>query len=226
MTHHRIHSLFDQRLGASPERPFLLLPDASMSYAALGDWVTLLTQELLDDGVRPGDRVMVLAENCAEHVALILACSRVGAWSCGINARMSPGEIKAFVNKADPRVVYFTSGVSEAARQHAARADARPSVLHALQRSPVRAAALAAQGELVERVAAVIFTSGTTGAPKGVLVTHAGLLQFSRVSAASRALGPEDLLYAYLPMTHIFGLGTVLMASLQAGAGLVMRSRF
>lgn len=226
MTPLRIHSLFDQRLGASPDRPFLLLPGASMSYAELDAWVALLAQELLDDGVRPGDRVMVLAENCAEHVALILACSRVGAWSCGINARMSPGEVKAFVDKADPRVVYFTSAVSEAAQQHAARADARPSVLPALQRSPVRADALAVQGELVERVAAVIFTSGTTGAPKGVLVTHAGLLQFARVSAASRALGPDDLSYAYLPMTHIFGLGTVLMASLQAGAGLVMRSRF
>ncbi|MFI5446346.1 class I adenylate-forming enzyme family protein [Polaromonas sp. UC242_47] len=226
MTDQRIHSLFDQRLKESPDRPFLLLPDASMSYAALGVWVTLLAQELRDDGVLPGDRVMVVAENCPEHVALILACSRVGAWSCGVNARMSAGEIKAFVDKADPRVTYFTQGVSEAAQQHAERASARPSVLAALRRSPVRAAASAERGELAPAVAAVIFTSGTTGAPKGVLVTHAGLLQFARVSAASRALGPDDLSYAYLPMTHIFGLGTVLMASLHAGAGLVMRSRF
>lgn len=226
MIDHRIHSLFDQRLKDSPERPFLILPDASMSYAALGTWIELLAQELRADGVRPGDRVMIVAENCPEHVALILACSRVGAWSCGVNARMSPGEIKAFVEKADPRVTYFTSGVSEAAQQHAVRAGARASALAALQRSPVRAGALAEQGELVQRVAAVIFTSGTTGAPKGVLVTHAGLLQFARVSAASRDLGPDDLSYAYLPMTHIFGLGTVLMASLYAGAGLVMRSRF
>ena len=226
MTDQRIHSLFDQRLEDAPERPFLILPEASMSYAALGAWVTLLAREMRDDGVRPGDRVMIVAENCPEHVALILACSRVGAWSCGVNARMSPGEIKAFVEKADPRVVYFTSGVSEAARQHAVRAGARASAVAALERGAVRAGALAGQGELVPRVAAVIFTSGTTGTPKGVLVTHAGLLQFARVSAASRGLGPDDLSYAYLPMTHIFGLATVLMASLHAGAGLVMRSRF
>ena len=226
MTHDRIHSLFDQRLQASPNQPFLLMPNASMSYADLGVWVALLAQELLDDGVRPGDRVMIVAENCPEHVALILACSRVGAWSCGVNARMSPGEIKAFVEKADPRVTYFTSSVSDAARQHALRTHATDSIVGALQRSAVRAGALAEQGELVPRVAAVIFTSGTTGAPKGVLVTHAGLLQFARLSAQSRALGPDDLSYAYLPMTHIFGLGTVLMASLYAGAGLVMRSRF
>jgi acyl-CoA synthetase (AMP-forming)/AMP-acid ligase II len=52
------------------------------------------------------------------------------------------------------------------------------------------------------------------------------LLHFGRVSAESRQLGPHDRSYAYLPMTHIFGLGTVLMASLQAGASLVMRSQF
>jgi acyl-CoA synthetase (AMP-forming)/AMP-acid ligase II len=222
----RIHSLFEQRLQDSPERPFLILPDASLSYAALGAWVELLTQELRADGVLPGDRVMIVAENCPEHVALILACSRVGAWSCGVNARMSPGEIKAFVDKADPRVTYFTTGVSPAAQQHAARVGARASAIAALQRSPVRTEAQAEQGELVPRVAAVIFTSGTTGAPKGVLVTHAGLLQFARLSAVSRGLGPDDLSYAYVPMTHIFGLGTVLMASLHAGASLVMRSHF
>ena len=226
MTEHRIHSLFDQRLQGSPNRPFLYLPDSRMTYAELGAWVTLLEVELRADGVRAGDRVMVVAENCPEHVALILACSRVGAWSCGINARMAPGEIKAFVAKADPRLLYFTSAVSEAARQHALRAQAGDSVVPSLQRSAAREQTLADQGEAAQRVAAVIFTSGTTGAPKGVLVTHAGLLQFARLSAQSRDLGPDDLSYAYLPMTHIFGLGTVLMASLHAGSGLVMRSRF
>lgn len=227
MTDLRIHSLFDKRLLEAPEQPFLYLPEASMTYAALDAWVQLLAHELLADGVRPGDRVMIVAENCPEHVALILACSRVGAWSCGVNARMTSGEIQAFVEKADPRVLYFTSAVSDAGRQHARDAGARESVLSGLQRSAVRPVSLMAdQGSLIAQVAAVIFTSGTTGAPKGVLVTHAGLLQFARVSAQSRALGPQDRSYAYLPMTHIFGLGTVLMASLHAGAGLVMRSRF
>ena len=227
MTDPRIHSLFDKRLHETPDQPFLYMPYTSMTYAALDAWVTLLAHELLADGVQPGDRIMTVAENCPEHVALILACSRVGAWSCGVNARMSAGEVKAFVEKAEPRVSYFTSAVSDAARQHATDANARQSVLAGLQRSAVRpAGTMADQGSLVQRVAAVIFTSGTTGAPKGVLVTHAGLLQFARVSAQSRGLGPEDRSYAYLPMTHIFGLGTVLMASLHAGAGLLMRSRF
>ena len=74
--------------------------------------------------------------------------------------------------------------------------------------------------------AKITFTSGTTGTPKGVMMTHDGVAHFGRVSAASRALGPQDRSYAYVPMTHIFGLGTVLLASLHAGAALVMRHQF
>ena len=77
-----------------------------------------------------------------------------------------------------------------------------------------------------EQLAVIIYTSGTTGTPKGVLVSHDGLTHFGRVSAESRALGPDDRSYAALPMTHIFGLATLLAASLHAGAAMVMRTRF
>jgi acyl-coenzyme A synthetase/AMP-(fatty) acid ligase len=105
----RIHALFDGWLRRSPDRVFLHLRDsegepATMTYAQVGALVDTLEAELRTDGVRAGDRVMVVAENCPQHLALILACSRVGAWSCGVNARMAPGEIAGFSAKADARV--------------------------------------------------------------------------------------------------------------------------
>ena len=221
-----IHQLFDARVAEAPSQVFLSTPTADFTLADLSAWVDRLVVELQSDGVRAGDRVLIVAENCPEHVALILACSKVGAWSCGVNARMSRGEVSLFVQKADPRVMYFTSEVSTAARAHAQEAAARGSVLTGLQRSAVRTHAVAEEGELAQRVAAIIFTSGTTGTPKGVLVSHQGLLKFGRVSTESRQLTQADRSYAYLPMTHIFGLGTVLMASLYARAALVMRSAF
>ncbi len=222
----RIHELLDRWLAEAPERPFIHLPDHSLSYADLGMLADALEGELRADGVRPGDRVLVVAENCPEHAALLIACSRVGAWSCGVNARMAPGEVNAFAAKADARVLYFTGGVSPAAAAHAARFGARPSFVDGLVRSAPRADALAEPEPLASDVAAIIFTSGTTGQPKGVLMTHRGVLHFARVSAESRALGPADKVYAYAPMTHIFGLGTVLLASLHAGAALEMRPQF
>ena len=222
----RIHELFDGWVARSPERIFLCQRGGDISYRTLAGMVDRLAEELRDDGVRPGDRVLIVAENCAEHVALIFACSRVGAWSCGVNARMAPGEIAGFAARSDPRAIYFTGAVSDAAAEHAARYGAQPSALPGLLRSAVRTEAVAESGPGAAQVAAMIFTSGTTGEPKGVLMTHDGVLHFARVSAQSRRLGPEDRVYAYLPMTHIFGLGTMLAASLHAGATLVMRSRF
>ncbi len=229
----RLHHLFDAWLQRAPQRVFVHHADGELSFADLDAVARALQHELRADGVRPGDRVLVLAENTPEHVALIVACSRLGAWSCGVNARMAPGEVDAFVQLADARQLYFTSGVSAAARAHADRLGAQASVCAGLQRGWPNPHAVAESGPQgvddrfqAPDVAALIFTSGTTGRPKGVLLTHPALLHFARVSAASRALGPDDRSYAFVPMTHIFGLGTILAASLHAGSSLVMRHAF
>ncbi|MGE5640936.1 MAG: class I adenylate-forming enzyme family protein [Clostridia bacterium] len=217
----RIHVLFDEWLKKDPQRAFIhLKDDAPITFERLGRLTNQAEAELKENGVGVGDRVMAVVENCPEHVALILACSRLGAWSCGVNARMSPGEIVAYAAKADPKVMYFTDE-AQAGRWHAA-----PSSLAGLKVVRSEKETRPETGELADKVAAIIFTSGTSGTPKGVMMTHDGVMHFGRVSAESRELGPDDRSYAYLPMTHIFGLGTVLMSSLYAGSGLVMRRRF
>src|SRR5688572_27622136 len=112
--HHRIHSLLEERAARTPEAVFLFEPGGTTTYAALQAMADTAAQDLLDAGVRPTDRVVLVAENCAAHIALLMACSRVGAWSCGVNARMSPGEIAAIVERADARLCCFTTGSSAA----------------------------------------------------------------------------------------------------------------
>ena len=226
MTNQYIHQLFDERVRAQADDIFIENIDNQITYRQLDDQVQLLVSELTNNGVCLGDRVLVVAENCSEHIALILAISKVGAWSCGVNARMSKGEINTFIQKADPRLIYFTSRISKDAKVHAQEYQATPSILAGLERSPMRKEATAQEGELASQIAAIIFTSGTTGAPKGVLVSHEGLLKFAEISTKSRELNSKDKSYAYVPMTHIFGLGTVLSASLYAGSRLVMRHAF
>lgn len=222
----RIHDWFDRWLTQEPQRVFLHTHDGPLTFAELGVWVAQLEGELLELQVRAGDRVLVVAENCPQHVALIVACSRVGAWSCNINARMVEGEIDAIDRKADARVIYFTSGVSDTAAEHGRRYDATDAVVAGLKRSPVREHATAEPEPLASSVASIIFTSGSAGTPKGVMMTHAGMLQFARTAIAWREMTVNDRTHAYLPMTHIFGIGSLLLASLGAGASLVMRSRF
>lgn len=181
-------------------------------------------------GVRSGHRVMMVGENCAAMIAALFGCGVVGAWPVGVNARLSPREIDNIRQHAQPELLLYTSGVSPAAAAHAAAAGAvdadaavwGPGVQAARAPSPTQAET----GDQASEVATVIYTSGTTGAPKGVMVPHRGLVHFARVSAASRRLTPRDIGYAALPMSHIFGIATVLMATLHAGASLVLRSRF
>ncbi len=221
-----IHEPFERRLRQAPQQVFVLTQEGPLTFADLDAWAVSLAREMRDRGVRAGDRVLIVAENCPQHISLIIACSRLGAWSCGVNARMAPGEIDAFVAKADARLVYFTEAVPGAAAQHARRLGATASAVQGLSLSATRSEATVqpqpAQGE----VAAIIFTSGTTGEPKGVPLTHAGLLHYAQLAVQERAMTARDRVHAYLPMTHIFGLGAVLMASLMAGSTLVMRSRF
>ncbi|MGA7049234.1 MAG: fatty acid--CoA ligase family protein, partial [Candidatus Sulfotelmatobacter sp.] len=80
--------------------------------------------------------------------------------------------------------------------------------------------------EAAQRVAALIYTSGTMGLPKGVMLTHRNLLFVAAVSAKIRSLSPDDRLYGVLPMSHAVGLSVVLLGSLLSGATLYLAARF
>ena len=221
-----IHDVFEVQCQAHPEHVFIEELDRSWTLRQLADMADALEQELIQAGVGAGDRVLVVAENAPQHVGLILACSRLKAWSCGVNARMSRGEIEGITQRCDPRVVYYTSERSAAATQHAQEADARPSGVLGLHVGASRPGSVAEAEPLASRVASMIFTSGSTGVPKAVMITHQGLIQFAKVSSESRDLRRTDRSYAYVPMTHIFGLGTVLLACLYSGSAMLMRQQF
>ena len=227
----RIHDILALQARRQPDAICLYEEGGgTVTYGQLWQRVQDTAQWLRGQGVQPGHRVMMVGENCAAMLAALFGCGVAGAWPVGVNARLSGREIDNIRQHAQPELVLFTSGVSTAAAGHAAAAGAvdadaavwGPGIAVARAAEPTHAET----GELAGEVATVIYTSGTTGAPKGVMVPHRGLIHFARVSAASRRLTPHDIGYAALPMSHIFGIATVLMATLHAGASLVLRSRF
>jgi len=225
-----IHDIPRHWATQTPEAPCLYENGAVIGYGELWRRIETARDWLVAHGVGEGDRVMVVGENCNEMVVTLFACSLLHAWPIQVNARLSAREIDNIRDHAQPVLVLFTGHVSDVAAAHGERLGAQAADCQVYANGiTVTRAASAPQREpagQARAVATLIYTSGTTGAPKGVMVPHVGLTQFARISATSRDLGPADIAYGALPMSHIFGIATVLMATFYAGASLFLRPRF
>jgi long-chain acyl-CoA synthetase len=215
----------------SPERLALVEASGTWSYRELAAAVSDTEHWLRDSGVRPGDRVMIVCENCRAFVAILLALAGLDAWPVLVNARLSAREVDEIRDHSGARRVIYTTSVSPHAREHAKRHCA--VVQEAAGAGSIAIGPLNEKVEpepiddaLSQRVGALIYTSGTTGLPKGVMLTHRNLLFVAAVSAKIRSLTPDDRLYGVLPMSHAVGLSVVLLGSLLSGSTLYLSPRF
>jgi acyl-CoA synthetase (AMP-forming)/AMP-acid ligase II len=186
---------------------------------------------LHEQGVRPGDRVMIIGENCAALVVLLFALSSLDAWAVMVNARLSNREIDNIREHCGARRTLYLDHVSPEARLHGERHAATALDLGnagQVKISPLnencRPEPVFASAE--EQVAALIYTSGTTGNPKGVMLSHRNLLVIAAVSSTLRHLQPGDHVYGVLPISHVYGLTSVCLGSLYGGACLHLEPRY
>src|SRR5205807_9423151 len=182
-------------------------------------------------GVRPGDRVMIVCDNCRAFVAILLGAGSLDAWPVLVNARLSAREIDEIRDHCGARRVFYTTSVSPHATAHAKRHGAVITEVAGLGTIGIGALNENVEPEPVEnnsadQVAALIYTSGTTGLPKGVMLTHRNLLFMAAGSAKIRSLAPDDRFYGVLPMSHTVGLSVVLLGTLLSGTTLYLSSRF
>lgn len=217
----RISDLIEPWAQSTPDHPAIVDMDGAWTYRQLQAAVAEAAAWLSEHGVRPGDRVLLVSENCRAYVALLLAAARRDAWPVLVNARLAAGEIEAIERHAAARRVIFTR--SRRAERHAAQREAAyaaAGLLGEIAAGPRNETAepepLAA--DAASRVGVVIYTSGTTGTPRGVMLSHRGLLFAARTAAEIRGLSGKDRLLGALPMTHSSGLSLVLLAGLAAGA--------
>ncbi len=221
----RIHESLDQQAATRPEAQ-AVSDDGGTSwiYAGLNAACEALQAELTLAGVAPGDRVLIISENCAVAVAGLFACSRLGAVAVPINARQTWAELSRIIDHARPAAVLLTTAASSNAVAHADQLQAREirgvfGVLHL-------ATPFNSNPDDDRDVAVILYTTGTTGHPKGVMLTHANVLTAGKVSAGQRGMTPDDVVYGVLPITHVFGLASVVMAVMITGAQLRLEARF
>ena len=225
MTH--IDTVFQPWAKSHPSHIALRDQHRSVTYAELDEMLDGLVIHLQEFGIRRGDRVLLVAENCVAQALIILAVSRIGAWSASVNARLSPREITNFIAHSGARRVFYFDRDSPEAAQHA-DAHAADTVtwpqLGSLRVGPLNAET--AVEPAAPDVAALVYTSGTTGASKAVMLTHANLLFIAANSRRVRSLVPNDVIYGVLPLSHVYGLSALLLAALVSGAELRLVPRF
>jgi len=227
----RIGELARRGAGRFGAAPALIEAGRTLDYRELGRAVDDAANALRELGVGPGDRALIVNENCAAALVLALAATLRDAWAVLVNARLSQRELDAIRAHCAPRRAFFTTEVSAEAGAHAAQLGA--------VRSSLPGAGVVAVGPPDEtavpeplhddpsrQVAALLYTSGTTGAPKGVMLSHGNLLFAARSGAALRRLAPGDHVYGALPISHVFGFASVGLSALLAGAALHLVPRY
>ncbi|KIT17860.1 class I adenylate-forming enzyme family protein [Jannaschia aquimarina] len=217
-----IHDLVFDRAAEDPDAVAVVDCDGtSVTYTAQRAAIEAMAERFADAGLGRGDRLVLVAENCHAATVAIFAASLCGAIAVPVNARLSAPELARIVDHAGPRAIVYTTDISAEARDHAEAAGAGETETGLALAKGSGGGAAAAEGTAV-----ILYTTGTTGAPKGVMLTHANLRFAGKTSAELRGMTPADIIYGVLPMTHVFGLASMLMAANHAGSTIRLEARF
>ena len=226
----RIDAIVRTHAASTPNAPALIEDGRTLSYRQLLDEIEACAAWLRALGVQAGGRVMLVSENCAAQVAALFAVSSLDAWFVNVNARLTAPELDAIRTHCGARVVLYTVTASPEAAAHALRARAKAHVhgelMASLHADGVVPEAVVPEPMSKEPTAALVYTTGTTGRPKGVMLSHRNLLFVASVSSRLRGVTPGDLAYGVLPVSHVYGLTSVLLGTLAAGACLRLAPRF
>jgi fatty-acyl-CoA synthase len=208
------------RARTTPERVAIDCGGVETTYAALDERSDLLAAGLLDAGLVRGDRVATLTGTSTEHVVVFFACAKAGLILMPLNTRLAPPELAYQLADAEPALLL-------ASPEHAGTASELHGRTAGLEELAAESDHLArAEAALDDDGVLLVYTSGTTGKPKGALLTHANCfwtnLSFDRVAGISG----EDTVLQVLPQFHVGGWNVQPLLAWWKGATVVLEPAF
>ena len=209
----------------APDKRALCDGDRSLTYRELDRMADTLASALVRGGVAGSDVVCAYLPNCIEYVVVVLAVARSGAVFSPINPRYKAFEVAGILRTARPRVVFTTAAQAETVRKAAAdlgQSPARLVIVGAARDADTLQAMVDESSGPLPVVAenacfSLMFTSGTTGAPKGALGTHRARMIWVVSATIQYGLNEDDVYLGTMPQVHSAGLTFTLM-HLYAGA--------
>ncbi|MFF3661178.1 long-chain-fatty-acid--CoA ligase [Streptomyces olivochromogenes] len=212
-----------------PDRAALRLEDAVVSYRTLDQGSAHMAGLLDNHGVKPGDRVAIMLPNVPEFALAYFGVLRAGDIVVPMNPLLKSREVAYYLGDSGARLLFAWHAFADEARAGAEQAEAEVVVV-----SPGAFDALLASAPSVEDVAdlheddtaVILYTSGTTGQPKGAELTHANLTRNCDIAGELVQLTADDVIFGGLPLFHAFGQTCTLNAAVGSGACLTLLPRF
>ena len=234
MTNANVYALLEAHFPDDRAAICLEAPDGEVwTYADVEAESARHASLLRERGVEPGDRVAVQVEKSPRALVLYLACLRAGAVYLPLNPAYPERELDYFLGDAEPRMVVVRpeslDGLSGLCARHGA---GEPLTLGTCDDGTLVEASRAMPGrfDTVERqpgdLAALLYTSGTTGKPKGAMLTHANLFSNAQVLHAAWGFRDGDVLLHTLPIFHTHGLFVACHTALLNGSPMIFCPRF
>ncbi len=220
---------FDALIGRPDvaDRPFLHLEDGTtLSHGAFADRTACLQAVLEGSGLNPGDRIAVQVAKQPDALTLYAAALRGGFVFLPLNTAYTPAELDHFLTDSGATLLVCDHEREEGLAKVADRTGCQVATLEALTASLHNAAPAARVSRAADDLAAILYTSGTTGRSKGAMLTHDNLLSNAQALLEAWRFGPEDVLVHALPLFHTHGLFVATNVTLAAGASMIFQSRF
>ena len=211
-----------------PDRPALRLAELELTYAQLDDGSARVAGLLRERGIEPGDRVALMLPNVPQFALAYYGALRLGAVVVPMNVLLKRREVAFQMGDAGARLVFALEGMHEhaAAGAEAVGAECLPVAFGPFEEALARAEPLVDLAPDGGETAMILYTSGTTGTPKGAELTHDNLRINAEISAGLFSLGPEDVSLGVLPLFHSFGQTCGLNAAMLSGTCLTLLPRF
>ncbi|MGW6143077.1 long-chain-fatty-acid--CoA ligase [Streptomyces sp. NPDC055140] len=213
-----------------PDRAALRLEDAAVSYRMLDQGSARMAGLLHDRGVKPGDRVAIMLPNVPEFALAYFGVLRAGGIVVPMNPLLKSREVAYYLGNSGARLLFAWHAFADEARTGAQQAEAEvvvvsPGAFDELLESAPPVEDLTDRHE--DDTAVILYTSGTTGHPKGAELTHANLTRNCDIVATELLqLTADDVIFGGLPLFHAFGQTCTLNAAVACGACLTLLPRF
>ena len=223
-------SFLEHSAASHPGHPAIRLDDFVLSYAELREAAGRMSTLLAAAGVAPGDRVGIMLPNVPAFPVAFYGALAAGAVVVPMNPLFKSREIGYYLSDSGAKVLIAWHTAAGEAAKGATDAGAQVLVAETADLADLlagHASAAESSGRGGEDDAVILYTSGTTGQPKGAELTHAGLVRNAELTARTLLKNnPDDVIMGCLPLFHVFGLTCGLNAAVAAAGTLTLLPRF